>query len=236
MFNIILQGFGLCNRLRVLFSYYYYIVKEKKDKLNIVWIVDEQCNGFFLDYFEPLPNVEFYRDNSNNFPNNYKGKKGVTAEPHPKYALTKFNGIFKELIPKPYLMDKINHNLKLLDNNFVAMHIRHTDNIRNTINKNININTPFLKKHFDFFDKYIKLNFNIYLATDNKNIQDIFYDKYPNNFKTNKNINEVTGLRHSTLENAIIDIFTCSYSKDFIYNHSRSSFRETICELIKYHS
>ena len=44
----------------------------------------------------------------------------------------------------------------------------------------------FLKKHFDFFDKYIKLNFNIYLATDNKNIQEIFYEKYPNNFKTKK--------------------------------------------------
>ncbi len=234
MFHIILKGFGLCNRLRVLFSYYYYIVKEKKDKLTIIWIVDEQCNGFFLDYFEPLPNVEFYRDNSNNFPNDYKSKKGISAEPHPKYALTKFNGIFKELIPKPYLMDKINHNLKLLNNNFVAMHIRYTDNLPNIKKYDININSPFLKKYFDFFDKYIKLNFNIYLATDNKNIQEIFYEKYPNNFKTIKNIDKPIGLRHSTLENAIIDIFTCSYSKYFINNHIRSSFSETIRELISY--
>ena len=232
MFHIILEKMGLCNRLRVLFSYYYYIVKEKKDTLIIVWIPDDTCNGFFLDYFEPLPNVEFYKDNSNNFPNNYKSKKG--ADPHPKYALTKFKGIFKELIPKPYLIDKINYNLTLLNNNFVAMHIRYTDNLPNIKTYNINVNSQFLKKLFDFFDKYIKLNFNIYLATDNKNIQEIFYEKYPNNFKTKKNIDKPIGLRHSTLENAIIDIFTCSYSKHFICNYNMSSFTDTIRELISY--
>ena len=47
---------GLCNYLRVIFSYYQYAQKINK-KLVVIWTVTRFCNGFFLDYFEPVENI-----------------------------------------------------------------------------------------------------------------------------------------------------------------------------------
>lgn len=37
---------GLCNKLRVIFSYYKKAINENK-KLIIIWIADRDCPGFF---------------------------------------------------------------------------------------------------------------------------------------------------------------------------------------------
>ena len=41
---------GLCNYLRVVFSYY---IKARKlnQELVVIWKITSECNGFFLDYF-----------------------------------------------------------------------------------------------------------------------------------------------------------------------------------------
>lgn len=41
---------GLCNYLRVIFSYYVYAT-NMNEQLLVIWNETEYCNGFFLDYF-----------------------------------------------------------------------------------------------------------------------------------------------------------------------------------------
>ena len=52
-------GCGLCNRLRTIMTVYYMLPAEQP--LIVVWKYgkNQGVNGKFLDYFEPLPNVEF---------------------------------------------------------------------------------------------------------------------------------------------------------------------------------
>lgn len=51
---------GLCNKLRVVFSYYEYALSINSD-LNVIWEKSEVCPGYFLDYFEPIPRVHFVK-------------------------------------------------------------------------------------------------------------------------------------------------------------------------------
>ena len=44
---------GLCNKLRVTFSYYL-LAKSQNKKLYVIWNIGSDCLGFFLDYFEEI--------------------------------------------------------------------------------------------------------------------------------------------------------------------------------------
>ena len=59
--NIIPTG-GLSNKLRVIFSYYAKAKKINK-KLYVLWNECNACNGFFLNYFEPIENIVFNKNN-----------------------------------------------------------------------------------------------------------------------------------------------------------------------------
>jgi hypothetical protein len=54
---------GLCNYLRVVFSYWLYCKKEGKT-LTVIWKETSECPGFFLDYFYPLEGVIFLKKKS----------------------------------------------------------------------------------------------------------------------------------------------------------------------------
>ena len=41
---------GLCNRLRMVFSFYY-LSLEKKERLYVIWKPDSYCPGFFFRLF-----------------------------------------------------------------------------------------------------------------------------------------------------------------------------------------
>lgn len=53
---------GLCNYLRVIFSYYSKCCKENNE-LVVIWIKTSPCPGYFLDYFTPIDKVTFYESN-----------------------------------------------------------------------------------------------------------------------------------------------------------------------------
>ena len=73
---------GLCNQLRVVFSYLAYC-KSMNRSMIVIWEVGLHCPGFFLDYFQPIPNVVFLKNNTHNYTIDYKGFS-VHPEYHPE--------------------------------------------------------------------------------------------------------------------------------------------------------
>ena len=200
---------GLCNKLRVIFSYYKKAINENK-KLIIIWIADRDCPGFFLNYFKPIENIIFVT-NSNNLKIDF-----LTCEPIKNFYT---NDMYSKLKLLPHIENKIKNNINLLENNYIAVHIRRTDNLES------------IKKSPDsVFIKFIEENksCNLYLATDNLETQQNFIKKYSNKIKV---INLIKGkinpIRNTNLESAIIDLYMCIYSSKFLGSYY-SSFTDFI--------
>lgn len=207
---------GLCNYLRTIFSYYEYTRKNNLE-LNVIWLKTDACPGYFLDYFEPIPHVSFKKQVDKDVKIDYKGyaiKKGFS----PKYDKLKLKSYIKKIV-----FDKI----KILNKNYISVHIRRTDHKK--IAKKTN-NYTNNKEFIDFLDKSDN-NKNIYIATDNKITYNKFKKKYKNRikFKYHKE-NKDSTLRHTSLQDAIIDIYMCVYSDDFM-GSGWSSFSKLIEKL-----
>jgi hypothetical protein len=207
---------GLCNKLRCLFSYYLACKKNNK-KLIVIWDITEECPGFFLDYFEPIVNVIFFKNNILNLKLNYIGC-GWHDDFNP-YCMN----IFSELKLLSIIMNEVKEKLLLLENNFIAIHVRRTDHINLAIKSN---NYTSDEDFFEFIEQYN--DSNLYIATDNKDTFDLFYNKYNNKIRipytTNIYINK---LRQTSLKDAIIDLYVCAHSKKF-KGSGWSSFSSTI--------
>jgi hypothetical protein len=205
---------GLCNRLRVLFSYYKY-----ENRLIVVWIVDEECPGKFLDYFEKIKNVIFIYKNIN-YKIDYTG-----SEIHPKHKLEE-SFIYDNLKLLPFIKNKIDNIISKLGNKYISVHIRRSDH------------TYLAKKHNQFtsymnFVDFININkdYYIYIATDNRITQYIFYQLYKSKIKLIKFINKINQNRRKTsLEDSIIDLYVCVYSNLFC-GTKYSSFTDLIYNL-----
>ena len=73
---------GLCNKLRVVFSYEY--ARKNNLKLNVIWLKDKACPGYFLYYFEPIPHVNFTTHFNKSVKLEYEGS-GTPKGFNPKY-------------------------------------------------------------------------------------------------------------------------------------------------------
>jgi hypothetical protein len=201
---------GLCNRLRVIFSYYEYAISINKP-LIVLWIKSSDCNGYFLDYFEPIPNVTFLTTMTNDI-----YYEGCSKHPTflPNYTCLKLSHFMKELIlSKKQIIDE-----------YISVHVRRTDHTDLAIKKN-----KYTKDadFFSFLDKYEK---NIYIATDNEETYTMFKQKYNNQIKLDYHKNNTNSLRHTSLQDAIIDIYMCVLSEHFM-GSGHSSFSDLIKEL-----
>jgi hypothetical protein len=214
MITIIPTG-GLANRLRVIFSYYR-IAVELNNILEVIWKVDDACNGFFTDYFEPVKDIIFYRKNISGNKVIYKG-----CHSHPKYQPN-----YELLKLNPDLQNLIEQKQNTIDSKYIAVHIRRTDHIN--LAKKINMYTTdddFVK----FINKYPE--YDIYLATDNRNTQDKFISMYKNRIKFVNLIDKHnTNLRKTSLRDAIIDVYVCK-GAEFFKGSGRSSFSTLINDL-----
>jgi len=194
------QG-GLSNRLRVVFSYFQYC-KEIKKKLVVLWIIDERCKGFFLDYFKPVNGIEFIYY-SGTYWTQYMGRidyYGLNSHPN------KYKNIYGDLI----LLDKIQKKVDTIKNKldkYISVHIRRTD-LTQILAKFIDDN-----EFIDFINK--NNNYNLFIATDNRKTQDTFYKLFKDKIKYIKFIDPSDKLRQTSLEQTIIDIFVCIYSNKF---------------------
>ena len=192
---------GLCNYLRVIFSYYEYTRKNNLE-LNIIWIKSSMCPGYFLDYFEPIPHVSFKKYIDKSVKIDYEGCS-ILKNSQVKYDKLKLKSYIKKII-----LDKVD----ILNKNYISVHIRRTDHIR--LAKHNNCYTTD-EEFIDFLDKSDN-NKNIYIATDNKITYDKFKKKYQNRIKFDYHKRNKCRLRQTSLQDAIIDIYMCVYSDDFM--------------------
>jgi hypothetical protein len=207
---------GLCNKLRVTLSYYQF-AKSKNKQLIVIWDITSACNGFFLDYFEPIENITFIKNYSNNYKIFYNG-----FSIHQDYPLY----IIPELKLLPFMIDEIKKKLLILENNYIAVHVRRTDHINDAKNNNL-FTTD--EEFYNFIETNMNENnkFNLYVATDNKNTYNIFKNKYKNKLKIDYHNELFNSLRHTSLKDSIIDLYMCAYSNNF-KGSGWSSFTETI--------
>lgn len=190
---------GLCNYLRCVFSYNEYC-KAINKKLIVIWIETQTCPGFFLDYFQPVENIIFLKNNDNNYKIDYHG-----CSWHPEYSA--YNLTYNELKLLDYLQLKIDNIINEL-NSYISVHIRRTD---------LGISEESTDEVFiDFLNKNLDINTKIYIATDNWQTQNKFYNLYKENIKIINWIDKRNRkLRKTTLEQTIIDIYICIYSNIF---------------------
>lgn len=208
------QG-GLCNKLRVTLSYFKYAQTINK-QLIVIWDITSICPGFFLDYFEPIKNITFLKNNDENLKILYNG-----CAVHPDFKFY----IVPELKLLPVIFDEVKNKIDILENNYIGLHIRRTDHIADAKTNNLYTTDE------DFFN-YIDNNStkNLYIATDNKNTFNIFKIKYKNIIKIDYTNELYNSLRHTSIKDAIIDLYMCVYSNKF-KGSGWSSFTETIEQL-----
>lgn len=192
---------GICNYLRVVFSYWLHC-KKNNMILNVIWNITNECNGFFLDYFEPLENVSFFKENPG-ISVDFHGNRW-----HPDYNPYAMN-IYNGLKPVPYIQSKVQKNMNLLGD-YIAVHIRRTDHVWLAQAEN----------HYTDDNAFIEFiegrkEKNLYISTDNRQTQDEFYSRFQNQIKVIDFIEPNESLRQTSLEKAIVDIFTCVNSSEF---------------------
>ena len=206
---------GLGNRLRMILSCYKYS-KQINKKLKVYWIPDESISyALFADVFNPIKNITFVY-NYNNEPLDYRSDINCSA----LNKITNYNDMYKYLTPNNTINNRIDYLKKKINNKYISLHIRRTDH--SSLAKN--------NKNFVTDDNYINKypNYNIYLATDNRETQDKFIKLYGKRLIVNKLIdNNNSDLRKTSLKDSVIDIYMCVYSKVF-KSSGFSSFSETI--------
>ena len=217
---VIMPEGGLCNMLRVVFSWYAKAKKEGRE-LIVCWAISDACPGFFLDYFEPVPGIRFIKGYNPVAKYDYQGC-GVLQE---------FNhhSMYSSLIPKQHIQARINSNIAELSTNgtgFVAIHARRTDHIRDALaNNKFTSDTVF----FDYINKHLP-SVNIYVATDNLGTQELFNSRYGARIKAMKLITPRRALRQTDIEDAVVDIYTCVAANAFL-GSGWSSFSDLINDL-----
>lgn len=209
--NIIHPTGGLCNKIRVIFSYLH-----KYQKITVIWLINDyyQVKGKYLEFFEEIPQVNFEYKLINQ-PIIYKG-----CFPVGNYDL-------KKMIPKLEVKNKIISFLKtnnINDFNYYALHIRRTDL------QNIYPDITSDKEFEDFVT--VHSGIRIFLATDNSDTQEKF-SKFPNIFFYHNILDNKSEHQHrnTDLEHSIMDLLICALSKKF-KGTSKSSFSDIINQLI----
>lgn len=209
---IIEPVFGLCNRLRVIFSYNEY-AKDRGESLSVIWKTTAACNGHFLDCFQPVANISFVEEN--------------TGGAHIKTAWAKqatFSLEALRLTPRLYI--RLKNRLKMLKPKFAAAHIRRTDIAKFLEEQGI----P--KKEDQEFLTFFNQNKiqPCFLATDNPHTQQFFAKQLGDRLVYYDPIPPTVAQRKTTLETAALDLFTCAAATRFMGTPG-SSFTTTIQRL-----
>lgn len=205
---------GLCNRLRAVFSYNEY-AKSINLNLIVIWENLNECPCFYLDYFEPVLNISFI----SSFPLNDK----IDYTSHSPYDGFKPN--YTDLKLLPYMKEQIATKLNIIGQNYISVHIRRTDCIK-LAQKNNRYTTD--DEFISFIDKY--KDKNLYIATDNKLTYELFENKYKHRVKFEYYNTIDNSLRHTSVGDAIIDIYLCIFSDHFM-GSGWSSFSDFIKHL-----
>lgn len=188
---------GMTCRLKSIFSYYMFCKKNNME-LCVIWNIDDSTPGHFLDYFENINGITFVESYSNAI--YLKIGKG-----HP-YEMYNFDNL--KLLP--YLKNIILSNIQKM-NKYISVHIRRTDFKRLAFSQRIYMDDCEFE---DFINK--NNDYNVYIATDNAQTQEKFYNLYKDKIKVIYFINKSNqSTRKTTLEHSIIDLCMCINSEKF---------------------
>lgn len=197
---------GLCNRFRVILSFL-----EQHKNVEVFWDkIWDICFEDYLNIFHPINNVKFLTEKPEKY--DYLGTNGTVKN--------KF--FYLKIIPKNFVVEKINNILRKLGPFFNTCHIRRTDhlNIQNSTKTHIN------DEYYIYFIKTSKLK--VYLATDNTETQQKFKLLFGEKVIINEEIKDIETIRKSTLDNAYIDLVICSLGRLFAGSSKFSTFTTTI--------
>lgn len=210
--TVIARG-GLNNKIRVMLSYLYRANKENK-KLCVIWIKDNECPDDYNTLFYPISNMEVisYDNNMSDFT--------TWSIDNEEYVQEKYHKLLK---PLPNIQENINRFKILLGNEYIACHIRRTDIV---IHEGQSWYKPKTDQEYMNFINQYDSNLYIYIATDNKDTQDVFINKYKNRVIIKPIIPSIE-LRQTSVQDALVDMYVCIGSKYFLGSRG-SSFTETI--------
>lgn len=200
---------GLCNRLRVLFSYRELATTEGRPFI-FKWDVNANCVGLFSDYFESLPDVLFGPGN------------GIvtSAAVHGWPAESEFK--YKDLKLIPSVKALVREQLHMLGVSYKAIHVRRTD-LDGMLTR-----LAWRSEKLETFFDYIETDDQpFWLACDHRNTQQIFRRRYGDraHFQV---IDSISSSRRQTgLQESIVDLYMCIAANSFA-GTPYSSFSEFI--------
>ncbi len=220
---------GLCNRLSWIcgfYSYYLTISNKCPNKeciCYIRWIPTKACNGHFLEIFKTFPHSKFVKydrevpkgimiySGQHSIPNIYSKilKINIIITPEIEcqiFGLLRFNDKIRKISHE--FIDKYFNK-----NNTIGLHVRRTDHVGFAKMRGNYTNDDYF---FNVIEDEIKKDFAVvfFLSTDNRNTQEIFINKYPNNIVIYKKIEMLdNSFRHTTLFDTGIDISILTYCK-----------------------
>lgn len=196
---------GLSNRLRTILP-----LHHLNNKINVWWSKDRECNGHFLEAFQPIENINFISF-VNAIPPDFIGQKTfdkIIGHNDPElekqcYSLLKL---------KPDIQDTVDTFIK--DHNIIngiALHVRRTDFVKDVTKVGLYKEDSDYYKYIDSFP----MNTPVFLATDNSKTQKQYMDRYPN-IVVHKIINSTGKMRQTSFVDSVIDVFICSKANEFM--------------------
>lgn len=224
---------GLCNKLRCILSYRL-AARDAGRHLIVYWIRGSACPADFDELFEPLEGVTIFSDDAPLTEALYAMQLETAAIPsefgtHPRIAGTRREEqMYLDLVPKPPLQRAIAETVSAcsLHGAFAAVHIRRTD-----YTTTFGLSTPDVT--FErFIDGHVGAGKECqaaFVATDNAETQERFTSNLPacTSYKPISPHQLPHALRHTSVADAVVDLFTCAAAKLF-KGTLGSSFTDTI--------
>lgn len=210
----ITEDMGLCNKLRGLVAALALCSKAKMN-LHVRWITTHECPYAFEDLFEIPNNTKFVTEEEMKSHGEYKvvtKDMGHLCHLLPNQGLSYHLAplLISMLNPLPQIKDKIKTLVKEYNiNNCIGFHIRKTDHVQYA--NSIGQSTPVE----EFMEIIRNTAENIYLACDDKQVQEDFKKKFGERIKVYKSIETNDNFRQTDGEHAVIDIYLLSLCKAF---------------------
>ena len=199
---------------------YLWVAEQSEQELNVYWHIDDACNGHFLEIFQPLDGVNFVDfDNEgevdfrgygtfNQILYHYMQSNSVDANIYEEHKR-----MYRKLQPLPPIQEKVRI---FCETNRIStctgMHIRRTDHEELA-------RTYQSFSSDDAFIDFIQNNpdsSGVFIATDNRETQDVFASLYRDKVLFYSRITESKALRKTSLEEALIDALVCSNCWSFM--------------------
>ena len=210
---------GLCNQLRMVVSYSAYGQRFGRP-LILHWQTTDACPGRFDDLFSPVTGCLIIHSMSE-LESLSQGGRLVCQPAQPTDEIWRrdlYNKpeMWAVLRPHADIMAAVENRLAALGGAgcFIACHVRRTDHggacgVRSSD-----------QSFYDFIDSQSRGahhgNMAVFVATDNRETQQCFVEQYGTRVRGLTSIEHTESkLRHTTLFDAVVDIFTCVHACAF---------------------